>query len=234
MPSKNEVKTYVENSYYHLYNRGVEKRIIFLDQQDSSTFLSYLKDYLLPKNEKELRARLANPNINYKEKDRILRLLRLNNFSDNLMLLAYCLMDNHFHFLVYQTLANTIQKFMNSLCARYSMYFNKKYQRVGPLFQGIYKAVIVNTEEQLLHLSRYIHIQAMSLERNPLKIPKPSSYPNYLGKISQQWIKQETILGYFQTTKNSFRGSFPYINSYQSFVEEYKEEIPEIAHLVID
>jgi putative transposase len=70
MPSKNSIKSYVENGYYHLYNRGVEKRIIFLDQQDYGVFLSYLKEYLVPKNEKELHEKLSNPNTSYKEKDK--------------------------------------------------------------------------------------------------------------------------------------------------------------------
>ena len=54
MPARNSIKQYIENGYYHIYNRGVEKRLIFLDEQDYSVFLSYLKEYLLPKNESEL------------------------------------------------------------------------------------------------------------------------------------------------------------------------------------
>jgi len=65
MPCLNSRKQYLENSYYHLYNRGVEKRIIFLDDQDYSVFLSYLKDYLIPKNEEKLSLKLADPNTSY-------------------------------------------------------------------------------------------------------------------------------------------------------------------------
>src|SRR3989344_6529764 len=102
MPSRNETKQYVTNGFYHIYNRGVEKRIIFLDQQDYAVFLSYLKEYLLPKNEKELYERLSDPNTSAKEKDKILRLLRMNNFAEEIILLAYCLMPNHFHFFIKQ------------------------------------------------------------------------------------------------------------------------------------
>ena len=102
MPAKNSVKNYVENSYYHLYNRGVEKRIIFQDSQDYAVFLNYLKEYLLPKDEQNLRNKLTDPNISYKEKDKIIKLLRLNNFTDEIILIAYCLMPNHFHLLVKQ------------------------------------------------------------------------------------------------------------------------------------
>lgn len=215
MPAKNIVKTYLENSYYHLYNRGVEKRKIFLDSQDQSVFLSYLKIYLLPKNTNELQKSLADTNVNYREKDKLIKLLRLNNFNGLVDILSYCLMSNHFHLLLFQKKADIIDKLMQSLGTRYSMYFNQKYKRVGPLFQGIYKGVVVETDEQLLHLSRYIHYQASYSKSQLLRKPYPSSYPNYLGKINQEWVKTEQILSYFNK-------SIPNL-TYKNFVEGYKE-----------
>lgn len=150
MPAKNSRKPYVESGYYHLYNRGVEKRVIFLDEQDYAVFISYLKEYLSPKHEDELQKKLDDPNISPKEKDRMLRALRMNNFAEEITLLAYCLMPNHFHFFIKQKSAGAIDKFMNSLGTRYTMYFNKKYKRVGSLYQGVYKAVLVTTEPQFL------------------------------------------------------------------------------------
>jgi len=98
MPAKNSTKLYIENSFYHLYNRGVEKRIIFLDQQDYFVFLSYLKQYLLPLDKNKLTEKLTDPDISYKDRDKILKSLRLNNFASEIKLIAYCLMPNHFHF----------------------------------------------------------------------------------------------------------------------------------------
>ena len=161
MPAKNSRKIYKENGFYHLYNRGVEKRSIFEDKQDYSVFLLYLKSYLLPKNVDALQEMLSDKNSTWNEKRLILKQLRLNNFNKEISLLAYCLMPNHFHFIVKQTAPDSIDRFINSLNTRYVMYFNKKYDRVGPLFQGVYKAVVVETDEQLLYLSGYIH-------RNPL------------------------------------------------------------------
>lgn len=161
MPAKNRTKLYLEDGYYHIYNRGVEKRLIFLDEQDYAVYLSYLKNYLIPKDEKGLSDKLSNPNTSYKEKDKILKLLRLNNFYGEITLLAYCLMPNHFHFFIKQKSASSIDRFMNSLCTRYSMYFNKKYKRVGALYQGVYKAVTVDHDEQFIYLSKYIHKQAL-------------------------------------------------------------------------
>lgn len=212
MPAKNAIKEYAPNAYYHLYNRGVEKRTIFIDEQDRAVFLSYLKTYLLPKDEDALHAILTNPDSSSKEKDTTLKLLRLNNFNDTLILLAYCLMPNHFHFLVKQTEATTIDGFMQSFCTRYSLYFNRKYRRVGGLFQGKYKAVHVTTDEQLLHLSRYIHRNPIALaSQGPtLRSYVYSSYPQYLGLTHVEWIHPGEILGYYPKSGN--RG-------YQEFVE---------------
>ena len=161
MPSKNSVKVYSEAGYYHIYNRGVEKRTIFADQLDYGVFLRYLKEYLLPKDEEGLRNQFSKSGISYKEKDTILRMLRMNNFFSEIILIAYCLMPNHFHFLIKQKSAGSIDKFMNSLCTRYTMFFNKKHKRVGSLYQDVYKAVLIESDERLLYLTSYIH-------RNPL------------------------------------------------------------------
>lgn len=205
MPAKNRIKEYQANSYYHIYNRGVEKRIIFLDEQDENVFLNYLKEYLLPKDEKFIESLYSSPNSTPPDKDRALKLLRLNNFFEEITILAYCLMPNHFHFLIKQKSADSIDKFMNSIATRYTMYFNKKYKRVGPLFQGVYKAVLVNTNEQLLHLSRYIHKQAID---TGIKL---SSYENYLGVKENPWIHPSEILSFFSPTSDCL--------SYKEFVE---------------
>lgn len=166
MPATNSLKDYSKSSFYHIYNRGVEKRLIFQDDQDYAVFLSYLQTYLLPKDMDLLNQQLSDPTLSSKEKEKILSLLRLNNFSDEITLLAYCLMPNHFHFLIQQKSADTIDKFMNSIGTRYTMYFNKKYKRVGSLYQDVYKAVMVYTDKQLLNVTHYIH-------KNPVKdIPK--------------------------------------------------------------
>lgn len=212
MPAKNSRKQYLENGYYHIYNRGVEKRIIFLDKQDYAVFLSYLKEYLLPKNEKELREKVADPQISSTERNGIIIKLKLNNFSDEIILIAYCLMPNHFHFFVKQKSAGSIDKFMNSLCTRYTMYFNKKYNRVGHLYQGAYKAVLITSDAQFLHLSRYIHKQALMSHGQILLEKQPCSYSEYLGKRKTEWIHSKEILSYFNQSN-------PHL-SYENFVKQ--------------
>jgi len=228
MPARNSRKEYLENGFYHLYNRGVEKRIIFSDEQDYAVFLSYLKEYLLPKDEFELRKKLSDPTLSYKEKDKIIKLLSLNNFADEISLLAYCLMQNHFHFFIQQKNELSIDKFMQSLCTRYTMYFNRKYERVGHLYQGQYKAVIVSSDEQLLHLSRYIHHQALFSQGNALRgWEQPSSFPEYLGQRKTQWIKPEEVLNFFSKDKSN------YLLSYEAFVRQ-NGNFDSVSKLIIE
>lgn len=198
MPSKNIIKEYVDEAYYHLYNRGVAKQDIFLDEQDYKTFLSYLKIYLSKKDESQ----------------KIAPTRQLKNFFEELTLLAYCLMSNHFHMLVWQKNQRTMANFMRSIATKYSRYFNKKYHRVGPVFQSRYKAVLVTEENQFVYLSKYIH-------RNPLPTRtdlvgyKYSSYLNYLGLINQTWVDKSEILSYFSKLNPK--------ESYKKFVEEIDE-----------
>jgi putative transposase len=222
MPAKNAIKQYIENGYYHIYNRGVEKRIIFLDQQDYAVFRSYLKEYLLPKNERELYERLSDPQISSREKDKILKSLRMNNFAGEITLLAYCLMPNHFHFFIKQNKAESINLFMRSFATRYTAYFNKKYKRVGSLYQGVYKAVLITSETQFLHLSRYIHKQALVLQGETLKNSKdlqekqPCSYLDYLGKRKTEWVHPKEILSYFNQENPNL--------SYENFVKQQGDD----------
>ena len=200
MASRNSVKTYSENSFYHIYNRGVEKRNIFLDSQDSGVFLSYLKTYLLPRGGAFLNKKISSGQSSTTEKNEAKKLLRLKNYSDDMELICYALLPNHFHLLVKQK-SNVINRFMNSLGTRYGMYFNRRYRRTGVLFQDVYKALLVNSDEQLLHLSRYIHlnpIEALNLPISRWREAKyPSSLPEYFGLRNSTWVKTNYILDYF-------------------------------------
>jgi len=228
MPSRYQIKSYCSDSYYHIYNRGVEKQSIFKEDQDYGVFLSYIKTYVEQKDEKRLREILLDPNSSSQEKYKAQKLLRLNNFFDSISFLSYCLLPNHFHFLVWQKEANVIDQFMNSLCTRFTMYINKKYKRVGPLFQSVYKAVPVKTDEQLLYLSRYIHRNVLEKHRSDhryihmLASYAYSSYPEYLGIRNSSWVKLNTILSYFSKTTRQV---------YQAFVEDSGEDEREIRSI---
>lgn len=217
MPPRNRRKTYSENSYYHVYNRGNNRDDIFRDDQDYGVFLSYLKEYLMPKDTNLLLAQLSNPIARYQERDRILKALRLNNFSDEISLLAYTLMPNHFHLFLKQKSSNGMNKFILSLCTRYSMYFNRKYKHVGRVFQDIYKAVAIVTEPQFVYLSKYIHKQALQhlASQGPAlqswHSHQSSSYDDYIGRRKTGWVHPEEVLAYFSKANQE--------KDYQSFVE---------------
>jgi len=203
MPAKNSVKTYIANGFYHVYNRGVEKRNIFLDEQDYLVFLSYLKLYLSPV-EETIKNTTNNINLDYEEKNsKIFRLNELKNFLNRIKLIAYCLMPNHFHLEVQQVGVKDLENFMRCLIIKYTMYFNKKYKRVGTLFQGRYKAVSIFGKERLIDLSLYIHRNPIELlaENQLLESYSWSSYPAYIGNHQVKWLIKDIIMSNFENVK---------------------------------
>ena len=211
MPRKNSLKLYIENGYCHIYNRGVEKRKIFMDEDDYNTFLHLLKYYLSPVNQG-----ITHPSTNL-ESYKILRPRPLLNLSGEVDLLAFCLMPNHFHLLLKQTTKDGMTKLLRSLSTTYSMYFNRKYDRVGHLFQGPYRAVVIDNDPYILHLSRYIHLNPTELTGVTPVNYKYSSYQYYLENKKADWVKPELILKYFESSKTlPFLKNF---NSYKKFVE---------------
>lgn len=211
MPSRNIVKTYIENGYYHIYNRGVEKRTIFLDKQDCAVFLRFLKLYLTPKNEL---AKLPENLLDI----RLGRILA-KNLSEEIDLLSFALMPNHIHLQVKQRTKDGIKKLMQRLCTAYVMYFNKKYNRVGSLFQNKYKGILVETDEYLLWLSRYIHRNSNKLTSNEINFLVFSSYPYYIGLKSASWVKTEEILNFFKSKKDNLGHDY-----YKDFVEDEEQD----------
>ncbi len=223
MPAKNSVKFDIEEIYYHVYNRGVDKRVIFEDEQDYKVFLGYLKEYLSPSRPlSEFEIEVTLKGSTFKGIPRL-----VNNYSDQIDLVCYCLMPNHFHLLLKQRDVGSMKNFMRSIATRYSVYFNKKYERSGSLFQGVYKAVAVSNESYLLHLSRYIHLNPKELKNN--LSDSYSSYADHIGMRNTSWVKKDVIQSYF-SNKNGNR------SSYQAFVENQidKNDIELIERYTLD
>jgi len=215
MPAKNVLKQLAEGCYYHVYNRGVDKNIIFNDDRDYQVFLYYLKRNLFPADDPD-----------YEEVSNKVRPCQRTDLEKRIDLLCFCLMPNHFHFIVYLKEKSSLPSLMRRVCNGYVSYFNKRWARVGPLFQSRYKAVLVDDEDQLLHLSRYIHLNPTLRGKTPaqskLGIYPYSSYSAYLGSINIRWLKPDTVLDYFRSGRNI--GAKDML-SYQSFVEGFDEEI---------
>lgn len=227
MPQKNSIKRYYENGFYHIYNRGVEKRKIFLDRKDYLFFLHLLKTGLseAPKKNEVVPLDLNQLGSDPVQGPTLKRMLLRSrkNFFKEIDLLCYCLMPNHYHFLIRQQNPRGITEFIRSISTAYSMYFNKKYQRVGSLFQGKFKAIDIQDEGYLIWISRYIHRNPANFQNYPY-----SSYNDYLDKRNAVWLNPSILLEYFSPAK------FRQIPNYQKFVED-KIEVPiDLEFLIID
>ena len=223
MPSKNTVREYLKNGVYHVYNRGINKQNIFLNDHDYSTFLFYLKLYL---DDPEKLKDLDPQKRHY---------LSRKSFYGKVELLCYCLMSNHFHLILKQKGEKDISEFMRCVTLNYSMCFNDKRKRVGPLFQGKYKAVLVKNDEYLLHLSRYIHLNPFAKVpnlggnlggKNKVADYTYSSCVNYLGKKKSSWLQPKLILDYFEENKD--KDITINKSSYKKFMKDYSDESKEI------
>ena len=200
MPSKNIIRIYVKDGIYHIYNRGVEKRQIFMDEEDYRMFLYFLKRYLLSPDDISWRSDLHkewSPDPRWR-----------SDLHKEIRLLCYCLMPNHFHLLVQQTTEKAITDFMRRLINSYTKYFNEKYKRVGSLFQGRYKAALIKKEIHFLHLPYYIHYNPSKLFDNKSDIKEKvknyswSSYADYLGKRNTSWIYKKDLMEQFIESEN--------------------------------
>lgn len=201
MPSKNVIRHYDSDAYYHIYNRGVEKRDIFLDEEDYGVFLSLLKRHMDDKPHQDKSGR------------------QYEQFKD-IELLAFCLMPNHFHLFIFQgDDAQAFTKLMQRISTSYTMYFNRKYNRVGHLFQERFKASRITSDDYLQHVSRYIHLNP----REPFSY-KWSSLPYYEGKLQAAWLKPQKAMAQF----NNFKDYQQFLKDYQGqkkILDELKREL---------
>lgn len=179
--------------------------------------------------------------LDVSDRKKFLYYLKENLKRYNVLLYAYVLMDNHYHLLI-ETLMPNLNRFMHDLNTSYSVYYNRRINRVGPLFQGRYKSLLVDKESYLLELSRYIHL-------NPVRsgyVTKAEKYPwgsyrTYLGLNKEEWINWEWIkerfgnrpfAKYRRFVIDGLRESNPFkelvagfILGSKSFVEDVKEKI---------
>lgn len=142
-------------------------------------------------------------------------------------IICYCLMPNHFHFLLKQVREGGITEFISKISNSYTKYYNIKNNRVGPLLQGDFKAVHVESDEQLIHLSRYIHLNPLvGYVTKDLEIYRWSSYREYIGLDNSEICAKDIILGQFKS-----------LDDYKQFVldqEDYAKNLEMIKHQLID
>jgi putative transposase len=198
----------------------VEKRRIFLDDQDYRVFLHLLKYYLSNKKTSSTHPLTELTGFNP------VRVREREPLSEKVELLSYCLMPNHFHLLLKQHDEKGMERLLRRILTNYVMYFNRRNDRVGRLFQGPYKAVLVDKDEYLLHLTRYIH-QNPTLTKGFLNEYPYSSYQNYLGEKKSDWVNTDIVLAFFRGPKKEGLNLKEFSN-YKEFVESYDQEPEEI------
>ena len=192
------------NSIYHVYNRGVEKRDVFLDSKYYFRFLSILKHYLNYDYPYSLLARSLKRIKSKGKRSRVFERLETKRIKPPAEIISFCLMPNHFHLTFRQLVENGISNFMHRLGTSYTNYFNIRQERSGRLFESTFKAVLVESEEQLLHLTRYQHINPRSLNLTPKELINYSwsSLPAYLGKDRPSFVNPEMVLSAFKDSKS--------------------------------
>lgn len=197
--------SFAPGEFYHIYNRGTEKRNIFMSDIDRDRFLALL--YL---------ANQSDP-IDLKLQGSTLLEMTERRTGDPLIeIVAYCLMPNHFHLLIRELEEGGISKFMQKLTTGYTMYFNKRHERNGSLFQGRFKATHVADDRYLRYIISYIHLNPVKLidpkwkeagiasqehAEQYLESYTPSSYLDYLGRErpERRILAREALPEYFSS-----------------------------------
>lgn len=202
MPSRNIIKAYAPESYYHVYVRGANKQKIFLEAADYNYFYKLLSRYL------SVEHKVSTTGVAYP------------HFRNRIKLLSYCLMTNHFHLLVYQYDQVDLPAFMKSLMTSYSRYFNLKYKRTGPVFESRYKAVRIVNDQYLQHITRYIHL-------NPRRWKNyyNSSLKYYRDGDAPEWLDPNDILQMF-TSKEEY---MVFVSDYEAMRDMLAEMKYQIA-----
>jgi len=203
--------TFSEGEYYHIYNRGVEKRDITMDWKDSERFLQSLIEFNTIKP-------IGSIYQNSFRNDIALLSARSTKLDERLVdIVAYCLNPNHYHLILTPLVDGGIEKFMQKFGAGYTRYFNEKYNRSGGLFQGKFKSSHINSNTYLLHVAAYVNLndKVHQLSASSTKLVR-SSWLEYLGNVKsgKEICNTDMMLGQFKNGKEyeiSARESLQYI-----------------------
>lgn len=202
------------DEYYHIFNRGVAKMRIFNNFYDFNRFLKCVIYYQI--DAQKPRFSVFTPET-----------YELDSSKKIVDIISYCFMPNHFHFLLKQVRDGGISEFISKISNSYTKYFNIKNNRVGPILQGDFKAVHIESNEQLLHVTRYIHLNPLiGFVTKDLETYKWSSYPEYIGLESDGISEKDIVLDQFESKKD-----------YKRFVQDhidYARKLDQIKHLLLD
>lgn len=192
---------FAEGEFYHIYNRGVDKRTIFPEIEDINRFFEGMNLFNNTRSIGSLERKVRRHSVSTRSEE-ISEKARLVKF------VAYCLNSNHFHFILKQIAEKGIERFMHKLGMGHSKYINTKYKRSGALFQGSFKAIHIDSNEYLLHVSAYINLNDQ-LHRGRHGVSTKTSWEEYISKQNLEFCEKEIVLGQFKNREG-----------YQKFAEE--------------
>lgn len=199
-----------ETEIYHIYNRGVDKRDVFLDEKDYLRFIHDLFEFndMNP---------VMNANYYFSSNSRSFKISKPRKLL--VEILIFTLMPNHFHLVLRQLAEKGIKMFMHKMGTGYTMYFNNKYERNGALFQGRFKAKVIDENQYFSHIPFYIHANPLKLNYGGstsidyLKNYRWSSFRDYIGKRNfPSLISKGFILDYFRGEKEYEKEFIKWLN----------------------
>jgi len=196
---------FANGEYYHIFNRGADKRVIFSEQNELKRFFQNMEEF---NTIKPIGSIYQNSFRKNKLRNQVSKQEKSVNF------ICYCLNPNHYHFILKQLVDRGIEKFMHRLGVGYAKYFNQKHDRKGVLFEGPFKATLIDTDEYLLHLSVYVNLNYKVHQlRNQVS---KSSWDEYMGdkkNNKNDFCEKDIVLNQFKDVleykkfaENSLRG----------------------------
>ncbi|OGI27105.1 MAG: hypothetical protein A2359_02475 [Candidatus Moranbacteria bacterium RIFOXYB1_FULL_43_19] len=214
-------KALSENGFYHIYNRGVDKRTVFLDDLDYRRFLLSI-DLLNDEKDGLMQAwrdyKRDNPQMNIQDflKSRVRKRNAL------VKIITYSLISNHYHFILEQVSEKGIEKFMQKLGNSFTKYFNERHERNGALFQGKFKSSHISSTSQLLRLSVYVNCNSEIHKIHPAKNYKWCSFADYLKPERSSICQKKVIMDNFENPRNYEEYAKENISSFQQEKEDQK------------
>mgnify|MGYP005642564509 CR=1 FL=1 len=215
--------SFIVGEYYHVYNRGVDKRVIFNDNNDYRRFMALL--YLCNGTESVV----MRPLHNYQGVPLVVKIFSFERGEQLVDIGSYCLMPNHFHILVTERVEGGISQFMEKLATAYVMYFNTKNERRGSLFEGPFKVKHIDSDSYLNWVFSYIHLNPVKLVDSNWKesgISNPTAVKDFINdykysSYSDYFLgdRTESVI----LNKETFSDDFTQLNDLDELIKEFRE-----------
>ncbi|OGK57311.1 hypothetical protein A3J15_01310 [Candidatus Roizmanbacteria bacterium RIFCSPLOWO2_02_FULL_38_10] len=214
---------FANNEFYHIYNRTVGNEILLKDNYDFKRCISLIDYYRYDTSMSYSFFLRSDPS------EQKIYLKKHQAVNPHVEILAYSMMPNHYHFLLKQNNSNGIKRFISNYQNGLAKYINTRRKRHGAFFCNMFQAVRIESEQQLLHVSRYIHLNPVTsylIDINDLSKFDKTSFPVYIKEMNNTFVSPDLILAYFKDR-----------DSYKKFVfnqADYQRHFQEINRMTLD